>query len=827
MQVTATLLGGCEFFGDKGERLEFSTRKSRALLAYLAVAPGVRRSRDQLAGLLWSRSFEEQARGSLRQTLLRARHVLGPAADALSSDADAVWLETANVATDLRRFESAAGQGSHAALTEAAHLYRGNFLAGFSINEPPFEDWVSGERRRIGETAIGALSRLLELLQAEGAVDQSITVANRLLVIDPLLEPVHRSLMRALVQQGRIESAIRQYRACRDVLKTELDVAPSEETEALYREIAATRKRASGGERLTKARRTEHPAVLSAGLYGFGTLMGDNRRQRDTPVGTLQNAIRDAGGEVIATPGSTTVARFNTVVDCVRCAAAVQREMAQWNADLPVDGRQLLRMGVATEGDARRPAAARAARLSVLAEPGGLCLDNTSFRASRDALDLEAQPVEDSTDSAELTPAYRVSSFAGHPFPDAVRSGPPQLRNLDMPLPDRPSIVILPFQDLAGTADRSHIAEGLRIDIQNALVKISGLFLIAAGSANAFRNADPVEAGQRLGVANVLHGAVRLSGRKIRLDVQLIDVASRQILWADRFDRMLDDSFAVQDDIARDVVAALDVRLVGGEQARVWRKTLRDVEALDRFYRGIEDFFRMEKAAMTRARKLFESVDRLQPSVPIGATWVAFAHWFDAFRRWSGDPRRSFALAGEWAGKAIAMEDADGQAHTVMGHVHLLDRKYDEALAVAREAVVIRPNCTNANGFYANVLHFCGDQAGAIEHIKRAMRFSPVYPPFFAGILATAYRADGQRAAAIVVAQEVLRLNPGDIQARLVLAACYVVDGWEAGARAVADEIRQIDPGFSLSRFAEAQPYRHPALMETWVAELRDAGLPE
>lgn len=827
MRLRATLLGGCEFDDGAGGRLEFPTRKSRAFLAYLAVAPGLRQSREHLAGLLWSRSFDEQARGSLRQTLVRIRHTLGPAAaDVLSSDADAVWLEADQIDTDLRDFELAAGQRDPAAMARAGRLYRGNFLAGFSINEPPFEDWVSGERRRVGDIAIATLSTLLERLDADGIVDEAITVANRLLVVDPLLEPVHRSLMRALMRQGRVESAIRQYHTCRHILKAELNVAPTEETEALYREIARTRNGTSGRRVRPDIVPVGRPAVLSAGVYGFDTLMGSDRMPGRTPTEPLQEAIRNAGGEIIAAPGTTVVARFNTVENCVGCAASVQRDMERWNAELPVERRQLFRMGVALEENACPPAAPHATHLSVLAVPGGLCLDEGSFRATRDALSIEAEPLNLGAAPRGAAPAYRVSSFDGHPLPEAVRGGPPQLQSLVMPLPDHPSVAVLPFNDLTGTDDRRYLAEGLRIDIQNALVKISGLFLIAVGSANAFRNSDPVHAGERLGVANVLHGAVRASGSTIRLDVQLIDVASRQVLWAERFEQTLDDTFAVQDEIAREVVTALDVRLVGGEQARVWRKTLRDVEALDHFYRGIEDFFRMEKEAMSRARRRFESVDRIQPQVPIGATWLAFAHWFDAFRRWTDDPRRSFALAGEWAAKAIAMEDADGQAHTVMGHVHLLDRNFDQALAVAQQAVAIRPNCTNANGFFANVLHFCGDQIRAIEHIKRAMRFSPVYPLFFAGILAAAYRADGQRAAAIIVAQEMLRLSPRDIQSRLALAACYAVDGWQAGAQAMADEILQIEPEFSVTAFAEAQPYRDANLLQSYVSELRDAGLP-
>ncbi|MCH9018923.1 MAG: hypothetical protein IIA73_00955 [Proteobacteria bacterium] len=266
--------------------------------------------------------------------------------------------------------------------------------------------------------------------------------------------------------------------------------------------------------------------------------------------------------------------------------------------------------------------------------------------------------------------------------------------------------------------------------------------------------------------------------------------------------------------------------LLRGEQAAVWHKTLKDRYALETFYRGVEQFFKLQKDPILRARKFFEVVDKRQPRVSTGATWVALCHWFDAFKAWGENPAASRALAGDWAEKAIGMEDADGQAHMVLGHVHLMNRRFDEALVTGREAVALRPNCTNANGFFANILHFCGEQDDAIEHVTWSIRYSPIYPPFFADVLALALLFRDHFKAAEAVAGESLRVNPGGATAQLVRAAAYSAREMSGDAREAAERVIAGDPDFSVQRFTEKQPYRRPSDLEAFASRLIAAGLP-
>jgi tetratricopeptide (TPR) repeat protein len=340
------------------------------------------------------------------------------------------------------------------------------------------------------------------------------------------------------------------------------------------------------------------------------------------------------------------------------------------------------------------------------------------------------------------------------------------------------------------------------------------------------RASHPHAAGEALGVRYVLQGSVRRSGNNLRVSAELVDVLADHAIWTETYDRQFNDGFEVQDEIIEAIITALDVKLLSGEQAAVWHKTLKDRDALEVFYKGVQEFFKLRKDAILRARRFFEKVDRKQPNVAIGATWVAMCYWFDAFKAWGDDPAQSLERAGEWADKAVSMEDADGQAHMVLSHIHLMNRRFDDALLVGREAVALRPNCTNANGFFANVLHYCGEQSDAAEHVRWAIRYSPVYPPFFADVLALAYLFDDLHDAALAVARESARINPAGTTARLVEAAAHSATRNVPEAKEAAVRVTAADPTFSLERFAKQQPYRRAEDLNGFIARLRSAGLP-
>ena len=460
------------------------------------------------------------------------------------------------------------------------------------------------------------------------------------------------------------------------------------------------------------------------------------------------------------------------------------------------------------------------ARLEALSQPGCITISDDAFRQVRDRVKAEFHDLGEH-EVKNIPHPLRVWEWR---CPTAV---PRRLQNIKLSALQSPSIVIMPFRNLTGDPDMEYLADGFRMDIQNALVKVSGLFLLASGSAYAFRGASAQDAACTLGARYALEGSIRAAGQKVRVSAELTEAASGRIVWSEQFDRTLDDSFDLQDEITGRVLAAINVKLVQGEQAKVWHKTLKDLRALEAFYKGVHAFYQMDRESMQRARQYFERVAEIRPEVPVGATWVAMSHWFDIQRGWSDTPEKSKELARQWAEVAASMQDADGQAHSALSYLYLIERRFDEALEAGRQSVANRPSCAYANCFYGNVLHYCGDQDGAIHHVKLAMRVQPLHPPFYLHMLALAYRAKGELDSAVSTAKQALELNPGDLANRIVLTSAYVGLGQRDLAEETAAEIKRIDPSFSLAQFANAQPYRNNSLLEKFVSDLRSAGLPE
>lgn len=566
--------------------------------------------------------------------------------------------------------------------------------------------------------------------------------------------------------------------------------------------------------------------VLHGELRAFGVLMGEDlgaaRRAVARGREVLRATVTEFGGRLAAAPAEAILAVFEDVGKAVACAVAARSALAGANAAVPPAERVHYRFGLdlgESESAERSPPAATAERAAAII-----------LRAPTDAIRLtEAVRARLPDDAGYGLSAVEpgLYTIADADVAAGSQPGPPQLESLALPLPDRPSILLLPFSCAGQDPDGPALADGLRLDIQNALVKMSGVFQIAAGTGSALRGAEAVGAARRVGVRHVLEGTVQCLGENVRVSVQLTDAVAGRVIWSESYDRTLDHTFALQDEIAARVVTMLDVKLASGEEARVWNKCLTAPRARTQFYRGMQAFFQMNPEAMAAARSCFERVAELTPESSLGPSWMAMCLWFEVARGWSADPEQSRAAAGTWAERAVVMEDADGQAHTVLGNVRLLQRRFDEALAIARQAVLIRPNCTNANSFLANVLLHCGEPEAALTHVKRAIRHAPVYPPWFVEVLAAAYRESGQADFAVAAAHEAIRIAPQSINARLVLASALVRGDWRPDAQRVARELLSLQPDFSLERHAAQQPYRDQAVLERIVGELRSAGLPD
>ena len=333
------------------------------------------------------------------------------------------------------------------------------------------------------------------------------------------------------------------------------------------------------------------------------------------------------------------------------------------------------------------------------------------------------------------------------------------------------------------------------------------------------------ELGHQLGVRHVLEGGVRKAGNRVRITAQLVEASSSRHVWAERFDRKLDDLFTVQDEITEEIVTALDVQLVSGEPARVLRKMLRNPAALESFYRGWQALFGSKKEEIEEAQRLFEETIRLEPESPVGYTMAAWAYWWAAFRGLSDDFSVSLERATELARKALTLEDDTGMTHLMMAQVHLLKREHDQALAEAERAVFTRPSCHGAHAAKANILNYLGRPAEAIEFAKNAIRLTPVYPTLYPAVLASAYYGCDRNEEAIAAAKEALKRDRDNLDALLVLAGANAALGQMEEAHGATREVLKVKSEFTLEEFAESQPYKDPRTLERVITMLRGAGL--
>lgn len=566
-------------------------------------------------------------------------------------------------------------------------------------------------------------------------------------------------------------------------------------------------------------------ALLNADVVGYSRLMsrdeaGTLQTLKSYEARVIDPTITLHKGRIVKRMGDGYLAEFASVVDAVECAIEWQRHKAA-EGEQPLTFRMGVHLGdVIVEGaDLYGDGVNISARLEALAEPGCIVLSEDAYRQVRDRVaaqfhDLGEHKVKN------IPRALRIWEWRSR------MAVPSRLRNVSLPPIEVPSIVILPFRNLTGDPANDYLADGFRMDIQNALVRVSGLFIIASGSAYAFRGVSAEETGSTLNVQYALQGSIRAAGKRIRVSAELTETASGRIDWSDQFDRTLDDSFDLQDEVTKRILEAMNVKLIQGEQARVWHKTLKDLRALEAFYKGVHAFYQMNREGMQRARQYFERVAEIRPNVAVGATWVAMTHWFDLQRGWSDLPEKSKELARHWAEIAASMPDADGQAHSALSYLYLLERRFDEALAAGRCAVDNRPTCAYANCFYGNVLHYCGEYERAIHHIKLAIRTQPLHPAFYLHMLAGAYRASGDFEAALLASKQALGLNPGDVASQVILASAYMGLGMPDMAGETVADIQRIEPSFSVTRYMEGQPYRDAGSVARYASELRSAGLP-
>ena len=556
-----------------------------------------------------------------------------------------------------------------------------------------------------------------------------------------------------------------------------------------------------------------------------GTLAQLKAHRRDL----FEPKIKEHQGRIVKTTGDGMLAEFASVVDALRFAIEIQREMPKRNAGVPQEKRIEFRAGLTVgdiiiDGDDIYGDGVNvAARLEGLAEPGGICVSGRVYEDTRGKLDVTFEDAGEQQLKNIVWPVrvYRVR-LDGH--------GPRKQSTLA--LPDKPSIAVLAFDNLSGDPEQEYFADGMVEEIIMALSRLRWLFVIARNSSFTYkgRAVDVKQVGRELGVRYVLEGSVRKAGNKVRIAGQLIDTSTGAHLWADRFEGGTDDIFDLQDKVTESVVGAIAPKLVQAEIDRVTRKPTESLGAYDYFLRGTAGFYQWTRETNNEAIAHFYRAIELDPG--FASAYGMLARCFSQRKAsgWMVDRDKETVEAERVARRAVELGKDDALALSTAGiTIGFVLGDLDEGAALIDRALSLNPNLAWGwlSSGWLKVLR--GEPQVGIEHISHALRLSPQDPQVFSMYsgMACAHLFAGRFGEAMTWAETAMREQPNTLIAASTAAASSALAGQSAQAARALARLRQLDPGLRLSNLKDLLPIRRPADFATWCDGLRKAGLPE
>jgi adenylate cyclase len=622
-------------------------------------------------------------------------------------------------------------------------------------------------------------------------------------------------------------------------------------------------------------------AILSADVVGYSRLMAEDEAgtiQRLTEYRSLiTNLVNDHHGRVVDSPGDNLLAEFPNALDAVQCAVEIQGVLRVRNQSLAEQRRMQFRIGVhlgdvTVEGDRIYGDGVNiAARLEGLADGGGICISATVHEQVRNKLDVGyvdlgdqtvknipdqvrvycIQPQSESERSsrgavlrgklrAALVAAAGVLLLLGiglwASWPRSLGllvdlagvSGPP----VDPSLPDEPSLVVLPFENVSGDPEQDYFSDGITEDLTNEFARNPWLFVISRNSAFTYKGkrVKVEDVGRELGVRYVIEGSVRKAGERVRITAQLIDATTGGHLWSDQYDRKLSDMFEVKSEIAQEILGTVGVEMAAAESQRMARKRLQDLTAAELSWKGNSYVSQATREGTAEARRLFERAIELDPDYAPSYAFLGNTYVTEYANAWSGDPAL-LDRAEELARRSIDMDPSWPAGHVTLGWVHLFRGNSAEALASADRAIQRGPNVEWPHALRGLALLEQGRMLEATASIRRALRLNPRRPTALLMIVAGVNLAAGRTDDAIELMERVRNANPDNILSRLLLAIEYEREGRHDQASIAVDEILRTVPDFSVEkaimRFPNPERNRGSEEFAESVDALRKAGLPE
>jgi adenylate cyclase len=582
-------------------------------------------------------------------------------------------------------------------------------------------------------------------------------------------------------------------------------------------------------------------AILAADIAGYSALMGadEARTVRDLKdhLAVVLPMVSAHGGRVIDTAGDGVLAEFGSVVNAVECAVAMQKAMATRNVEVEDTRRMLFRVGINIgdvihdENRLYGDGVNIAARLEAAAEPGGICISGAAYEQVRTklALDVADLGLQALKNIAEPVRIYRIMT--------GLSVTPAQAKPL-LALPDKPSIAVLPFANLSSHPEQEYLVDGIVDDIITELSRFSELFVIARNSSFQYKGkaTDVRQVGRDLGVRYVLEGSVRRGSDRIRISAQLIDATTGAHRWAERYDRTLEDIFAVQDDVVRTIVAILAAHVRIAETERTRAKPPSSWQAYDYYLKAADTFFNSFNRSFTvdalyETRRLLRQSLAIDPNNARSYAVLALTYVACWYHHVDGDFLSLGALdqAHRFARKAVELDPNLPEAHACLGFCLMFRRELDASIAAFERANTLNPNCVNwINWQFAPALARVGEMRRAIDVINAYVRLDPLYAPFASSLLGFAHYMLKDYAQALPLLRDCVSMSPNWRPGHVFLAATYAQMGKLEEARAAVAELMRLEPNYTISgtarptmMFKNVEDDRH------YFDGLRKAGLPE
>ncbi len=609
-------------------------------------------------------------------------------------------------------------------------------------------------------------------------------------------------------------------------------------------------------------------AVLAADVVGYSRLMGMDEsgtleRLKAHRKEFFEPKIAEHGGRMIKLMGDGALVEFSSVVDALACAVDIQRGMQERNRDQPSGQRIEFRIGInlgdvlVEDDDIYGDGVNVAARLEGLAEPGGICVSEAVHTAAGNKLpfayeDIGNQRVKNIANPVRVyrvllsgEQADRVTRISSRrrfwqaggyavvlilvavtgwqlltPTPQTEVLGGPGLAT------HRPSIAVLPFQNISGSPDQDYFADGMTDDLITDLSKVSGLFVVARHSSFAYKgqSADVRQVAEDLGVKYVLEGSVRRAGDKIRINAQLVDASTGGHVWAERYDRQMTAIFDLQDEVIEHIVSALAITLTPQETESLTHRSTKNAAAYDHFLRGQA---LVRTSDYQEAREAYEQAVAIDPGFARALGALSLSYTIAAQDGWSVDPHSDIQYALALAQRAHAMDDKIPQIQFALSFAYLINRDHGSAIDAARRALELDPGYADALGLLAWIHSFAGQPQEALRVLGQLKRLNPQLNASTLVVLGLAHFLSGDFGEAIQAFQSAREINPEEMTNRLYLAAVLSRSGQEAEAQWEATEIAMLNPELSVDRWIASQPYKDASELSRLRDDLHRAGLPE